>query len=298
MAWLQLIADVKRGQIDALEQAILKAGAISITLSEQIPEGEKQQPILEPDFGDTPLWGFSRLTALFAADCNSKQVEWLLTQLLVSLPQIRWERLKDKDWEREWMNGYQPIQCSANFWVCPSWAVPPDPQAINLLLDPGLAFGTGAHPTTFLCLQWLAEQTLKDKTLIDYGCGSGILGIAALLLGAKKAVGIDIDPQAHSATQQNVSRNQLQPEQFPVYLPDACECKRQVDLIVANILSGTLTELAPRLINQLKIGGHLCLSGILETQTAAVLNTYEKHIAFEPISQKDEWVRIAGHRYR
>ena len=298
MAWLQLIADVQLEQVGALEQAILQAGAISVTLSEQIPEGGKEQPILEPAFGDTPLWSFSRLTALFTADCNKNQVEWLLTQLLNPLPQMRWERLKDKDWEREWMNGYQPIQCSANLWVCPSWMVPPDPKAINLLLDPGLAFGTGTHPTTLLCLQWLAKQSLTGKTLIDYGCGSGILGIAALLLGAKKAIGIDIDPQAHSATKQNASRNQLEPERFPVYLPDAFENKLQVDLIVANILSDTLADLAPRLINQLTIGGHLCLSGILETQATTVLNKYKKHIEFEPISQKDEWIRVTGRRYR
>jgi ribosomal protein L11 methyltransferase len=309
MPWLQLILEIPRENIADIENALIKAGAVSVTLQEHIPPGELEKPILEPSLGETPLWDTSRLTGLFDASCNIAQVNWLLEQQITPLTKLRWEQLEDKDWEREWMDNYHPIQCAKKLWICPSWKTPPDPEATNLLLDPGLAFGTGTHPTTFLCLQWLANQSFKDKDIIDYGCGSGILGIAALLLGAKTVAGIDIDPQALTATHDNVIRNNLNKERFPVYLPsefeklhsistDKINNTKQADLILANILAGPLVELAQTLIAHIRIGGIICLSGILAEQAKSVQQAYKNNIKFEAIAEQEGWVRLAGERYQ
>ena len=309
MPWLQLIVTTQREHITSIEDALIKAGAVSVTFQEHVPKGELEKPILEPGLGKTPLWDSSRLTGLFDASCNTTQINWLLAQHMSPLPNLRWEQLEDKDWEREWMDNYHPIQCADNLWICPSWKLPPDPKATNLLLDPGLAFGTGTHPTTFLCLQWLARQSFKNKKIIDYGCGSGILGIAALLLGAKMVTGIDIDPQALIATQDNVIRNNLDKERFPVYLPtafiklhdassDKIDKPDQADMVLANILAGPIVELAQTLVAHVKIGGVICLSGILAEQAENVQQAYSDHIKFEVIADKEGWVRLAGLRYQ
>lgn len=297
MTWLQLFVDTDRDSINAIESALLNAGAVSVTLQEHIPQGQQEQPILEPALGETPLWDSARVTGLFHGDCNTQQINWLMQTSLDPKPTLRWEQLEDKDWEREWMENYHPIQCADSLWICPSWKQAPDPEATNLLLDPGLAFGTGTHPTTFLCMQWLASQDLQQKTLIDYGCGSGILGICALLLGASHATGIDIDPQALSATHENVKRNQIAIDRFPVYLPQACILET-VDIVVANILAGPLVELADTLIPHIKIGGSLCLSGILAPQEEAVKKAYSHAIHFAPSQQKEGWVQLSGQRQR
>ncbi len=298
MPWLQLIADTQRENISHIEDALLNAGAVSVTLQEHIPQGLQEQPILEPSLGETPLWDYSRITGLFAADCNTDQVSWLINQHTNTETVLRWEQLEDKDWEREWMDNYHPIQCAESLWICPSWQTPPDPQAVNVLLDPGLAFGTGTHPTTFLCMQWLAKQALKEQTVIDYGCGSGILGIACLLLGAKQVTGIDIDPQALTATQENVKRNKLPLDQFPVFLPQKSRSIEAADLVIANILAGPLVELADTLLSHLKVNGKLCLSGILKEQAEKVKAAYSHQIEFEPTETKEEWVRLCGYRYQ
>jgi ribosomal protein L11 methyltransferase len=295
MSWLQLIADTRRADIERLEEALLSNGAVSVTLQEHIPQGQTEQPILEPSLGETPLWDNSRIIGLFESDCDTGVItENLQQQLGKNLPSMKWEQLEDKDWEREWMDNYHPIQCGDTLWICPSWQSPPDPNATNILLDPGLAFGTGTHPTTFLCMQWLGEQKLHGKTAIDYGCGSGILGIAALLLGAKEVCGVDIDPQALIATKDNATRNGLHTNQFPVYLPKEAPTLAQVDLVIANILAGPLVELAETLLKHLNIGGQICLSGILAEQANAVRQAYSHRIQFEPIAQKEGWVRLNG----
>lgn len=303
MPWLQLLVDSDREYIDAIENALLDTGAVSVTLQERIPQGQTEQPILEPNLGETPLWDHARITGLFNADCDTRTLDLRLTQTWSSLakpPQWRWEQLEDKDWEREWMDHYHPIQCGDNLWICPSWRTPPDPNAVNLLLDPGLAFGTGTHPTTFLCLQWLAQQDLTNQIVVDYGCGSGILGIAALLLGAEKAIGFDIDPQALTATHDNVERNGLDHKDFPVFLPTdtaAPALIEQADMVLANILAGPLVELRDDLISRLKPGGKLCLSGVLADQTDAILGAYQSAIDFEPVAQQEPWVRICGTKH-
>jgi len=292
MPWLQLFADTDNHHAPAVEKAFLGAGAVSVTFKEFIPSGQEENPILEPKLGETPLWTHTRVVGLFDGHADTTVINHNLQSQHPDIT-LRWEQLEDKDWEREWMKNYHPIQCADTLWICPSWISPPDPEATNILLDPGLAFGTGTHPTTFLCLQWLADQALKDKTLMDYGCGSGILGVAGLLLGAKSAVGVDLDPQALIATQDNLQRNNLDSPLFNVYQPEDCPSE-SVDIMMANILAGPLVELADTLLALTKPGASICLSGILYHQANAVIEAYEHEILFDPISRKDEWVRLTG----
>ena len=292
MPWLQLIIHTNRDQASAIEDALMDVGAASVTLQD-----DADQPILEPALGETPLWDATRITGLFDADINTQAVS---LELLAGLPQeplnLKWEQLEDKDWEREWMENFQPICCGDRLWICPSWKEPPKSDAVNLMLDPGLAFGTGTHPTTFLCLQWLDQQQLEQQALVDFGCGSGILGIAALLLGAKQVIGVDIDPQALLATRENARRNGLAADAMPVFLPKDAPLQN-ADIMLANILAGPLVELAPLLSQQVKPHGFLCLSGILANQAETVMAAYPS-FNFDPVAQKEEWVRLTARKVR
>ncbi|MDZ7923465.1 MAG: 50S ribosomal protein L11 methyltransferase [Marinagarivorans sp.] len=286
MPWLEIHIITKRTHAQTIERALETAGALTITF-----EDNADQPIFEPALGETPLWNDTRVTGLFDAEIDTQAVEQRMQ--LPNNTNLKWHIVEDKDWEREWMKDYHPIQCGPSFWICPSWIAPPDAKATNLMLDPGLAFGTGTHPTTFLCLQWLAQQDFKGAEVIDYGCGSGILGIGALLLGANKVLGVDIDPQALLATQDNAQRNQLPAERFPVVYPDKCP-RDPVDFMLANILAGPLVELAPVLAPLVKSHGKLCLSGILASQADAVMAAYQDTFSFDPLEQKEEWVRLTA----
>ena len=289
MPWLEIHINTNREDAPAIEDQLMEVGALSVTLQDNA-----DQPIFEPALGETPLWSATRVTGLFEAEVDTSAIDLQLK--LPAIATFKWHIVEDKDWEREWMQHYNPIQCGDNFWICPSWLAPPDANAVNLLLDPGLAFGTGTHPTTFLCLQWLATQPLTNKDVIDYGCGSGILGISAILLGAKHVLGVDIDPQALLATQDNAQRNAIAPERFPVVFPDKC-ANTPVDVMVANILAGPLVELAPTLIALVKPSGKLCLSGILATQAEAVQAAYAPFFDFDPVAQKEEWVRLTATKH-
>lgn len=287
MSWLQIRFFTSPAAQEKLEEALLAAGALSITY-----EDAADQPILEPGLHETPLWNELVLTALFTADIDIHHVLDIAEQAFHQpLPQHKAEILEDKDWIREWMDSYKPLQMGKRLWICPSWCEIPDPTATNLLLDPGLAFGTGTHPTTAMCLRQLDSMELSGKTVIDYGCGSGILGIAALLLGAKSATGIDIDPQALIASRDNAQRNGIDPERFPVFLPDktpACTA----DVVVANILAGPLVELATHITALTAEHGQLVLSGILQEQQSAVMAAYP---AFDLRSiAQDEWACLYG----
>ena len=296
MPWLQLRVDTNREQAEKIENALLFAGAVSVTLQDNA-----DQPILEPGLGETPLWDQTRVTGLFDAEVDTSVTEAKAASYLCELlPNARWEQLEDKDWEREWMSHYKPIQCADNLWICPSWCEPPAPDAVNIMLDPGLAFGTGTHPTTFLCLQWLAGEPVAGKSAVDFGCGSGILGIAALLLGADTAMGTDIDPQALIASRENAKRNGIDPENFPVFLPEKAPApaESQADIMLANILAGPLVALAPQLVERTKVGGRICLSGILATQAEKVKAAYSPWIDFDQDGEKEEWVRLSGTRNR
>ena len=291
MPWLQLKINSSPDEAQAIESAMQKAGALSVTM-----EDNADQPIFEPELGETPLWQETRVTGLFEADIDSEDTYRKIEEALrKTLTHHQWQILEDKDWEREWMSHYHPIQCHDNLWICPSWTEPPAPDATNLMLDPGLAFGTGTHPTTFLCLKWIAQQDFHNKTVIDYGCGSGILGIAALLLGAPNVTGTDIDPQALIATKENINRNKLSKDAFPVFFPSKCP-NEPTDFIFANILAGPLVELAPTLSDLNKPGGKICLSGVLATQQEKIVSTYSEFYNILEVNQKEEWICVIGQK--
>lgn len=289
MPWLQLRIDSNRQSAEHIEDALLDAGAASVTF-----EDNADEPILEPALGETPLWQQTRITGLFDAGVDTAAIISFLEEQL-DLPELayRWSPLEDRDWEREWMKHYQPIQCGSHLWICPSWIAPPNPGAVNLLLDPGLAFGTGTHPTTFLCLQWLDSLDLKGKSVTDYGCGSGILAIASLLLGTSSATCVDIDPQALSATLDNTERNHLEPGKVAVFLPEQAP-QQPTDIVIANILAGPLVELAPKLAELTNPGGRLCLSGLIEQQAEEVMASYADWFDFDPPAQQEQWVRLTA----
>ncbi|MFV9684154.1 50S ribosomal protein L11 methyltransferase [Pseudomonas sp. NY15367] len=289
MPWLQVRLAITPEQAETYEDALLEVGAVSVTFMDA-----EDQPIFEPDLGTTPLWSHTHLLALFEADTDETALIAHL-QLLCggSLPEHHVERIEDQDWERSWMDNFQPMRFGRRLWIVPSWHAAPEPDAVNLLLDPGLAFGTGTHPTTALCLEWLDGQELQGCNVLDFGCGSGILAIAALLLGAPQAVGTDIDPQALEASRDNASRNGIDPARFPVYLP-ADLPQQPADVVVANILAGPLVSLAPQITALVKGGGRLALSGILAEQAEEVRAAYAGAFDLDPTATKDGWVRISG----
>jgi ribosomal protein L11 methyltransferase len=260
-------------------------------------EDNADQPVYEPGVGETPVWQHTRVTGLFTADTDmTATLAELQGHYGQELPPLRIEILEDRDWIREWMDSYHPIQCGERLWICPSWREPVDPKAVNLLLDPGLAFGTGTHPTTWLCMQWLDQQDLSGLTVIDYGCGSGILGIAALLLGAQKVIAVDNDPQALLATRDNARRNNIDDSRIECLLPEQLPSELRGDVMVANILAGPLTSLAPNLAATLSAGGPICLSGILHSQAKELMNCYSQWFDELNLTTKEEWVRISGSR--
>lgn len=291
MPWLQVRLAISPEQAETYEDALLEVGAVSVTFMDA-----EDQPIFEPELNTTPLWSHTHLLALFEADTDASAV-FAHLQLLTdaSLPEHHAEVIEDQDWERSWMDNFQPMRFGRRLWIVPSWHVAPEPGAVNLLLDPGLAFGTGTHPTTALCLEWLDGQQLQDTQVLDFGCGSGILAIAALLLGARQAVGTDIDVQALEASRDNAQRNDIADERFPVYLPADLPVQ-QADVLVANILAGPLVSLAPQLSGLVRPGGLLALSGILAEQGEDVAAAYAEDFELDPIANRDGWVRISGRR--
>ncbi|MCQ4326789.1 50S ribosomal protein L11 methyltransferase [Stutzerimonas stutzeri] len=293
MSWLQIRLAITPEQAEALEDQLLDLGAVSVTFMDA-----EDQPIFEPDLGTTPLWSHTHLLALFEADTDPDALLAHL-QLLrgTELPEHQVEQVEDQDWERSWMDNFQPMRFGRRLWIVPSWHAAPEPDAVNLLLDPGLAFGTGTHPTTALCLEWLDAQPLEGQSLLDFGCGSGILAIAGLLLGAEHAVGTDIDSQALEASRDNAERNGIAAERFALYLPEQLP-QEPADVVVANILAGPLVSLAPRIGALVKPGGRLALSGILAEQAEEVRAAYDEDFELDPTAIKDGWVRISGVRRR
>lgn len=291
MPWLQLRLAITPAQADPLEDTLLALGAVSVTFMDA-----EDQPIFEPDLGTTPLWSHTHLLALFEADTDQTALlESLQSIWQGELPEHQIEDIADQDWERSWMEHFQPMRFGQRLWIVPSWHAAPEPHAVNLLLDPGLAFGTGTHPTTALCLEWLDGQELQGQQLIDFGCGSGILAIAALLLGAEQVVGTDIDTQALEASRDNAQRNQLADARFALYLPEDMP-QQPADVLVANILAGPLVKLAPQLTALVKPGGLIALSGILAEQTDQILAAYQEAFQLDPVVDRDGWIRISGRR--
>ncbi|MFP9462081.1 50S ribosomal protein L11 methyltransferase [Pectobacterium brasiliense] len=292
MPWIQLKINTSGNVAEQLGDVMMESGAVSVTFQDT-----HDNPVFEPLPGETRLWGDTDAIALYDAETDMNAVIAMLEQepLLGVGFKHKIEQLEDKDWEREWMDNFHPMQFGKRLWICPSWRDIPDPAAVNVMLDPGLAFGTGTHPTTALCLQWLDGLDLEGKTIIDFGCGSGILAIAALKLGAARAIGIDIDPQAIQASRDNAQRNGVS-ERLELYLPKDQPADLSADVVVANILAGPLRELAPLISDLPKAGGHLGLSGVLATQAEGVAEAYADKFTLDPVAEREEWCRITGQR--
>ncbi|MDE2088994.1 MAG: 50S ribosomal protein L11 methyltransferase [Gammaproteobacteria bacterium] len=291
MPWLQLSLDASDLTPERLEQALMEAGAQAVTLQDAA-----DQPLYEPAPGAHPLWARIRVIGLFPADADMARVQQNLRQALgrAELPGCRVEPLEDRDWTRAWMDHFRPMRFGTRLWICPRDQAPPDRHAVNLRLDPGLAFGTGTHATTALCLEWLDQATLHGQRVIDYGCGSGVLAIAALLLGARMAWAVDNDPQALQATRRNAEDNGVV-ERIAVCPPEAL-AERDADLLLANILAGPLIALAPDFSTRVRTGGTLVLSGILQEQACAVMLAYAPWFALEQTGAREGWVRLSGAR--
>lgn len=292
MAWVQIRINSTNQQAESLSDYLEEIGSVSVTFMDS-----QDTPIFEPLPGETRLWGNTDVIALFDAETEMQQIVHQLKSAgyLSEDTAYKIEQIEDKDWEREWMDNFHPMQFGKRLWICPSWREVPDENAVNVMLDPGLAFGTGTHPTTALCLEWLDGLDLQGKTVIDFGCGSGILAIAALKLGAKRAVGIDIDPQAILASRNNAEQNGVA-DRLQLFLAKDAPTDLQANVVVANILAGPLKELAPTISQLVKPQGQLGLSGILETQAQSVCEAYEAAFSLDPVAVREEWCRITGQK--
>ncbi len=293
MPWIQIKLNATNENAEPIGDMLMElTGALSVTFLDA-----HDTPVFEPLPGETRLWGDTDILALYDADTDT---DWVIeqiknSQLLAADFAYKVEQLEDKDWEREWMDNFHPMKFGERLWVCPSWRDIPDPDAINVMLDPGLAFGTGTHPTTALCLEWLEGLDLQDKTVIDFGCGSGILAIAAIKLGAKQVIGIDIDPQALQASHDNAQRNGVA-DKLEVYLPQNQPEGLIADVVVANILAGPLRELSPVITSLVKPQGQLAMSGVLDTQAQDVARYYQEAFTLDAIKEQSEWCRISGQK--
>lgn len=292
MAWLQLHFEIDPSAAAALENALLASGALSITLSDAA-----DNPILEPELDTTPLWQSVRLSALFPdPEAVDAVTATIAAHRQAPLPPWRAERLDDQDWVRAWLADYRPLSFG-RLMICPT-GFEAEPGTVAVHLDPGLAFGTGTHPTTALCLQWLAEQDLQGQDILDYGCGSGILAIAALCLGARQALGVDHDPQALLASRDNAGRNGIADTRLRLLTPADCEREQpQAGIVLANILAAPLIHLADVLKACLAPGGTLVMSGILAEQAEQVMAAYTPALVFEPPALRDGWARLTARHH-
>jgi ribosomal protein L11 methyltransferase len=289
MPQLQLTMDIGRRDPAPYEDALFELGAVSITL-----EDAADDPVLEPAPGETPLWPTIVIKALFDAGTDSQIVSGALAGIAGDAPSPLFEILADKAWEREWLKDFKAMRFGRRLWVCPGGLPAGDPEGLRIELDPGLAFGTGTHPTTALCLEWLDGQDLEGRAVVDYGCGSGILAVAAAKLGADSVRAVDIDPQALLATGENAARNGVHDR---VMVTDDPALPRQgADVLLANILAGPLVELAPRFADTLRPGGALALSGILVEQSNTVTAAYRPWFDIGLDATRDGWALLAATR--
>ena len=290
--WQEWALETHSPLVESLEEWLFDHGALAVSL-----EDNANEPLLEPGPGETPLWQNVVLKALFAGDADLSSIKAVLPRtLLAENSKSEVSRLEDREWTRVWMDDFAPIQMGPRLWVCPSWAVPPDEALVNVMLDPGLAFGTGTHATTAMCLGALDAAVSGGESVVDYGCGSGILAIAALMLGASKALGVDNDPQALAASRDNAARNQISTDQFDVVMPEddmLLAWSNAASVVVANILAGPLLSLAHDLIDLTAPGGRLLLTGVLEEQAAKLIEHYE-HVSLDVIDRRDGWVLLSG----
>ncbi len=286
--WIKVKLKCQKKWAEPISDLLSDLGALSVTF-----ENDDSAPIIEPKIGNTSIWEQNKISAFFTPDADFKHI---FNSLKDSLPKntfSNWEieEVEEQDWQRLALDLFKPIECGHNLWICPSWHTPPRPDSTNLMIDPGLAFGTGLHPTTFMCLQWIDQHAPLQKvnTVIDFGCGSGIVGLSALLLGAQNNVAVDIDPQAIDATLSNAKLNNLN-SKVATYLPEQLPSDEKCDLLIANIITEILVELKTTLINHLKPGATLVLSGILNTQEDRIKDTFGKHCEYVTTWQREEWL--------
>lgn len=286
-----LLADA--GHAEALSDALMEAGALSVGIEDADAGTEAEKPQFgEPGLHPTSLWDHSRVIALFdsEADIDAAIQEAARQAKLDSTPSYRCEAVEEQNWVALTQAQFEPIQINDKLWIVPSWHQAPDADAVNIELDPGMAFGTGSHPTTRLCLQWISEHARAGLSLLDYGCGSGILGIAAAKFGASPVVGVDIDDKALEAAADNARRNQVE----MALLHSSAPLTERFDLVVANILTNPLCVLAPLLLAHLAPGGRIALSGVLESQAEQVIDAYAPLIVLKVGDTHEGWVRLEG----
>lgn len=291
--WRQVAVLSDAAHAERLSGCFEEAGAVSVTF-----EDAAGQPLFEPKPGETPVWDATRVIALFEADADLDAVHARMLRHAGGALLTNWreEVLADQAWERAWLEHFRPMRFGRRLWIIPSGFPEPDEaDAAPVHLDPGLAFGTGTHATTALCLEWLDGCELSGKTVLDYGCGSGILAVAALTLGAREAFGVDIDPQALTATCGNAEKNAVA-ERLSVHAPQELPATLQADVLLANILANPLIELAPRLAGRVRPGGRIVLSGLLREQARSVAEAYRAYFEMEPPAFREEWVRLVGRR--
>ncbi len=293
--WLSVAVEIEAVRAEALSDTLLAAGAISVSVEDARAGTEFETPQFgEPGSSDTPLWEDSRVVALFepADDLTARIVVAMQDAGLDPDVAMSFDEVAEQDWVRLTQSQFEPIRISSRLWIVPSWHAAPDPAAINLELDPGLAFGTGSHPTTRLCLEWLEAHIRPDVSVLDYGCGSGILGITALKFCAGDVLGLDIDPAALTAAADNAARNGV-----PLRLVHSGALLNECfDVVIANILTNPLLVLAPLLASRLKPGGQLALSGILEAQAGQVIDAYAPYLALAVGAVHEGWVRLEGQK--
>lgn len=291
MPWPQLVLHVSREAAEITEEALFEAGALSVTFVDK-----NDDPVLEPAPGEIRLWDELQAVALFAQGVSKQQISLSVCPLLglEQLPENAISLLEDQVWERAWMDSFKPMKFGERLWICPTHHEPLDSSAINLRLDPGLAFGSGTHATTALCLEWLARANIVDKTVLDFGCGSGVLAIAALLLGADRVAATDIDSQAMQATEDNAKLNEVRDKLTLVSADELVN--NQYDILIANILYQPLLELRELFSDLLPSGSTIVMSGILQEQSSLLLAEYSDYFEFDEPKVKDGWACLSGRR--
>ena len=290
--WQQLKIQLHSEDTSYFEQILFDSDAISISYLDA-----EDQPVFQEEPGSTPLWDNTFLLCLFntKTDLGSLLNKLRCNTKVLNNKTLNIELIEDQDWERSWMKDFEPIQFGEKLWICPSWLSPPEPNAVNIKLDPGLAFGTGNHATTSLCLRWLDQADVRGSEVIDYGCGSGVLSIASALLGAVKVHSVDNDPQAISATIDNSRRNKVPGDVLTTYLPEAVP-PVHADILIANILERPLIDLSEKFAELVKKGGYITLSGLLEEQIPSLLSCYDRWFDMEAPQVEQGWVLLCGTR--
>lgn len=291
MAWQQLILHTDSAMAETLSDFLTELGALSVSY-----EDDADTPIYEPPPGTTPLWSATRLVALFETDIDTGAIIRQIEQRFgaEAVQQRQWQFLEDRQWETQWMDHFHAMRFGQRLWICPSWQEIPDPKAVNILLDPGLAFGTGTHPTTALCLEWLDANPPHNARVLDFGCGSGILAVAAARLGAAAVWATDIDPQALQATRSNADNNGVS-EKISVVEPAKLP-QMQYDVLLANILANPLQELAEQFAAYVKSGGQFIISGFLDHQLDDLKNCYSRWFEITDCYRREQWLALAGKR--